>query len=285
MPGPGNVNARRPLTQLAVPGLDYIVTPLADTFRREWSANSNYQGLIVNVKKRFSGGLSFLANYTWSKAIADARGGATSGGTFNVQPQNVYDLQAEKALASEHIPHRFVVSYNYELPFGRSRHFLSNSHALVNAIAGGWDFAGITTLSSGRPFTIYPKGDPCNTGGSAPCRADATGLGVKLPDSQRSLDEWFNTAAFKSPEPYVFGNASNNPPGLEAPGLVNFDFAIYKSFEPTESTQVQFRTEMFNVMNTPHFGGPGNTVGSNNYGVITSAGAGRIIQFGLKLYF
>ncbi|MCP5117551.1 MAG: hypothetical protein GY953_42555, partial [bacterium] len=150
-PGPGNVNSRRPIRELDVPGIG-LVTPLADTFRREWSANSNYHALILNVKKRFSGGLSFLANYTFSKALADARGG--QGSTFNVHPQNVHDLRAEKATASEHIPHRFVASANYELPFGRGRPFLSGAHGAVDAILGGWDIGGIMTMSSGRPFTI-----------------------------------------------------------------------------------------------------------------------------------
>jgi len=270
---------------MAVPGLDYIVSPMADTFRREWSGNSNYHGMILNVKKRFSRGWSFRTSYTWSKAIADTRGGATSGGTFNVHPQNVHDLQAEKALASEHIPHRFVVSYNYELPFGRGRNFLTDAHPVVNAVLGGWTVVGITTLSAGRPFTVTPTGDPANTGNRAPSRPEASGLSPKLPKEERSLDRWFNTDAFVMPEPYTFGSVSNNPPGCELPGTVNLDLGIFKSFQPTERIRVQFRAEMFNATNTPHFGGPGATIGANNYGVISGAGAARIIQFGLKLYF
>ena len=274
-PGPGNVNARRPVTELYIPQWDQTVSPMADTFRREWSSNSNNHSMIFNVKKRFSHGLSFLANYTWSKTFSD----------YNGHPQNVHDLRAEKGLADQHVPHRFVVSYNYELPFGRGRPLMTDAHPALDAVLGGWDIGGITTLSAGQPFTVLPQGDPCNTGNRAPCRADATGISPKLSSDERSLDRWFNTDAFVAPPQYTFGNSSNNPPGATTPGTVNFDFAIYKSFRPTERIRIQFRTEMFNATNTPHFGGPGTTVGSNNYGVITSAGAPRIIQFGLKLYF
>ncbi len=282
-PGPGNINARRPTNQLEVPGLDYIVKPLADTFRREFSANSNHHALNVKLERRFSSGLSFLTTYIWSKTISDARGGADAGSTSPAGVQDRKNLQAEKSLADEHTPHRFVTSVNYDLPIGRGRAVWASAHPVADAVFGGWAIGGIVTLSSGRLLTARPQGDPANTGGPAPTRPNATGISPVLSSSERSLDRWFNTGAFAIQDPYTYGSASRN--NITAPGRVNFDLAAYKQFNITERYRLQFRTEMFNAMNTPPFGTPAATVGANNYGVISSAGRGRIIQFGLKFLF
>ena len=282
-PGPGNINARRPTNQLAVPGLDYIVKPLADTFRREFSANSNHHALNLKLEKRFSSGLSFLSTYIWSKTISDAAGGADAGSTSPTGVQDRKNLQAEKSLADEHRPHRFVTSLNYDLPFGRGRPLWANAHPVADAVFGGWAIGGIVTLSSGRLVTARPTGDPANTGAAAPTRPDATGISPNLSRDERSLDRWFNTDAFAIQPQYNYGNASRN--NITAPGTVNFDLAAYKQFKITERYRLQFRTEFFNAMNTPPFGAPAATVGANNYGVISGAGRGRLILFGMKFLF
>ncbi|MCX6602816.1 MAG: TonB-dependent receptor, partial [Acidobacteria bacterium] len=107
-PGPGSINTRRPVTTLAVPGLGYVIPSLADTFRREFSANSNYNAVQIKVEKRMSGGLSLLASYVFSKTISDSRGGADAGGTAPGMVQDFRNLRAEKSLADEYFPHRFV---------------------------------------------------------------------------------------------------------------------------------------------------------------------------------
>ncbi|MGH9340968.1 MAG: TonB-dependent receptor [Acidobacteriota bacterium] len=281
-PGPGNINRRRPVTQLEVPGLDYIVTPLADTFRREWSANSNYHSMQTKIEKRFSAGLSFLGSYTWSKTISDSRGGADAGGTAPVGVQDRKNLRAERSVADEHIPHRFVFTANYDLPLGRGRAFMSGAHPVLNAIFGGWAIAGITTFQSGRPENIEVTRDPANNGGSAPDRPNRLS-DPELPGHERTLDRWFDTEAFVANDPFTFGNSSRNP--IQIPDFRNVDLAVYKLFRPTEGTAVQFRAEFFNATNRPHFGSPGSTVGTGQFGVISSAGAARIIQFGLKINF
>ncbi len=280
-PGQGQINARRPYKELEVPGLNYIIRPLADMFRRAMTSNSNYHSLQIKAEKRLSGGLSFLGSYVFSKAISDARGDAEAGGTSNSYPQNIKDLRAEKALADEHFPHRFVLSFNYDLPFGRGKTHLAGAPRAVDLLLGGWAIGGIATANSGRRVTPAVTGNPSNT--TAPDRPNATGISPELDGSQRSLQRWFNTDAFVINAPFTFGNASRNV--LSSPGRRNLDFAAYKYFSVTESVRLQFRAEFFNSTNTPPFGAPGATLGTGQFGVINNADPGRIIQFGLKLNF
>lgn len=282
-PGPGNINARRPVTMLDVPGIG-IVTPLADTFRREFSGNSNYHALQGRVEKRFSYGLSFLTSYVWSKTISDSRGGADAGGTAPNAVQDFKNLRAEKSLADEHFPHRFVSSVNYDLPFGRGRAMMTGAPALVNAILGGWSVGGIVTLVSGRMVNIGVQGDPANVGSGAAVRPDVVaGQSPNLDSSERSLGRWFNTGAFVRQTGFTFGNAGRNL--VTAPDRRNLDLAIYKAFQFGESRSLQLRGEFFNASNTPFFGAPGNTLGTAQFGVINSAGDARIAQVAAKLYF
>jgi outer membrane receptor protein involved in Fe transport len=283
LPGPGNINNRRPYTQIDVPGLG-IVTPLSDNFRREFSANSSFHSLQGKLEKRLSAGLSFLATYQFSKTISDARGGADAGGTAPVGVQNPYDLRAEKSLADEHFPHRFVSSVNYDLPFGRGRAMMANAHPAVNAVFGGWAVGGIVTLVSGRRVNLGVQGNPANTGGRNPNRPNVVpGQEIALDESVRTLERWFNTDAFVKNAPFTFGNAARNL--VTGPGTTNFDLAAFKAFNPTEAMRIQFRAELFNAFNTPNFGAPGSSVGTGQLGVISGAAPGRIIQFGLKLNF
>jgi hypothetical protein len=284
LPGPGNINARRPVTTLAVPGLDYIVTPLADTFRREFSANSNYHAMQVKVEKRMSKGLSMLASYVWSKTISDARGGADAGGTAPNAVQDVNNRQAERSLADEHFPHRFVMSSNYDLPWGRGRAFGSSMPRWADLLIGQWAVGGILTLNSGRLVNIGVQGDPPNVGTASAARPNVVGgQQANLPSDERTLARWFNTGAFVRQENFTFGNAGRNL--VTAPGMRNLDLAMYKVFRIDEARYFQLRGEFFNASNTPFFGAPGNSLGLATFGLVNSAADARIIQIAAKFYF
>ncbi len=284
LPGPGNINARRPVTRLEVPGLDYIVTPLADTFRREFSANSNYHALQLRVEKRMSGGLNFLGSYVWSKAISDARGGADAGGTSSVGAQDSRNLRAERSLSDEHFPHRFVLSSNYDVPWGRGRRFLTDMPKWADFIIGQWAMGGILTMTSGRRVNISVQGDPPNVGTSSFARPNMVpGQDPILPGDERSLQRWFNTGAFVRQPNFTFGDAPRN--AVQAPALKNLDFAIYKMFPVDEKRVFQLRGELFNATNTPFFGAPGSTLGVAQFGIINSAADARIVQIALKFNF
>jgi hypothetical protein len=281
-PGPGNINARRRFHSILLPDSGVVISPLANVYRIEPSANSNFNSMQVRLEKRLSSGLSFLTTYIWSKTISDGRGQSGAGGSSNVSQQNPEDLRAERSLADEHLAHRFVTSLNYDLPFGRGRRFLSNTAGVVDAVLGGWSLGTIATAETGPVIDLSVTGNPSNTGN--PDRPDVVaGQDWRLPASERTLDEWFNTSAFAINRPYTYGNAGRNL--LIGPGSVNFDLAVYKYFHITERVRLQFRAEAFNSMNTPHFDRPNAQVGNPNFGSIAGAGRPRNLQFGLKVLF
>lgn len=179
---------------------------------------------------------------------------------------------------------RWVLSFDYELPFGRGRQFLTSNRALDLAF-GGWHLGGIYTLSSGFPFSPLLGYDPSNTGDQGLVRTDRIANG-NLPGSQRGPNLWFDTNAFPFPAAYTFGNAGRNI--LIGPGVNLLDGSIRKEFAITETQRVEFRAEFFNMLNHPNFAQSDNFIddGPGAAGVITAlAFPMRQIQFGLKYRF
>lgn len=282
LPGPGNINSRRRFTSVLFPGTSHIVSPLTIVDRHDWFGNSTFHSMQAKLEKRFSSGFSFLTFYTFSRTIGDTVGFAGAGSAPGDPQgfQNPLNRQLEKALDTQHMKHRLVGSYLYEMPFGKGRRFGGSWSPVVDGVLGGWSVAGITTLGSGQPMGLTVVGDPANTGD--PNRPNVVG-DWRLSRSERTLDRFFNTSAFEVNAPFTYGNAGRNL--LEQPGMVNFDFATYKRFLLTEQVALQFRFEAFNFFNTPAFGAPNAQVGNINFGRITGAGRPRNLQFGLKLVF
>jgi len=282
LPGAGNINARRRFGSVVYPGSDLVVRPLTIVDRHDWFGNSQFHSLQTRLEKRFSSGLGFLAGYTFSKTIGDT-GGFSGAGSPPGSPQgfqNPLNRRLEKSLDDQHLTHRFVASYQYELPFGKGQRAGGAMEGLAGAVLGGWSVGGITTLASGQPQGLTVRGDNANTGD--PNRPNLIG-DWRLDRSSRTLDRFFNGAAFAPNAPFTYGNAARNL--LEQPGLVNFDFASFKRFAVTERVHLQFRFEAFNLFNTPKFGPPNSEVGNVNFGRITGAGRARNLQFGLKVIF
>jgi hypothetical protein len=261
----------------------------------QWMENrvgSSYNSLQARLEKRFSNGLTGLISYTWGKAltgspdhISTSGGGAGfDTGTFR-EPQNGNNLRADRGLAEFDIKQRFVASYVYELPFGRGRRFGNNWNTAADIVFGGWQVTGIHAIQSGLGLTATLGGaSVLNIGGERRARPNLVGDPV-LPDSERTLNRWFNTNAFAafSPAPQAFGNAGVGI--MRGPGYVNFDFTLAKNFNLTERHYFQFRTELFNAFNRANFGPPNIGRDSSGFGQILTAGNARIIQFGLKFYF
>ncbi len=248
-----------------------------------FGVSSIYHSLQMKAEQRFSGGLSFLAAYTWSKSI-DNGSGLFPSDNPNVSNafrlQNRYDMRGERSISADDQGHRLVVSYTYDLPWGRGRKYW-NGPGVAPKILGGWQVGGITLMRSGLPFGIDTAS---NTTGSLGGRQRANRVGDgRLSRDERTLDRFFNISAFVPPAQFTFGNSPRNV--LRAPGRVNFDFLLAKSFPLRESMSLDFRAEFFNLMNTPPFGFPGATVGTPQLGKIGSAGDPRIAQFALKLNF
>jgi hypothetical protein len=252
---------------------------------------SNYHSMQVRVEKRFSQGFTFLGSYTWGKALTESpdhlsTSGAGAGfdvGTFR-EPQNPNNLKAERGLAEFDIKHRFVMSYVWELPFGQGRRYGSNAGALADLLLGGWNVTGIHSFQSGLGLTaIQSGGGVLDLGGERRGRPNLIGD----PDGPKTIDQWFNRAAFSATDPtrgIVFGSSGIGV--MRGPGLINFDFTLAKNFHLSETRYFQFRTELFNAFNRVNLSVPNLNIADNAFGTIrTTATPARIIQFGLKFYF
>ncbi len=245
------------------------------------SASSDYNALQISGEKRFSGGLSFLAAYTYSKSIDDA----SAWGAGVVDP---FNFHLERGLSTFDARNRFVFSYTYDVPFGRGRAFGSSIPGWANEIFGGWQSNGILTLQSGNPVDVT-VGLTSLTGTQSTTRPDLIGDPNNGPGIHDPA-HWFNTAAFSDNFVGRFGDAGRDV--VIGPGTQDFDFALLKNFPLwKESRYVQFRSEIFNIFNHPNFDNPVTSEVSPSFGKILSAGAqdarlsSRQIQFALRLVF
>jgi hypothetical protein len=273
-PGLGDLQPRRPY-----PDFNIMLFTTSD-------ANSSYNALQTKLSKRFSNGFTFLTSYTWAHSIDDNEGDeGFSGGVGNRAPQDDNDPEADRARSANDARNRLVFSGVWDLPIGQGKRFLGNTGWLNNVI-GGWQTSAIVSYQSGFPFTVQSGQDFSNTGSSNP-RPDRTCGG----EGQKTVNSWFNTncfttaalaAALASGQPR-FGDSGRNI--LEAPGLENWDLAILKNFTLSERFKLEFRSEFYNAFNRPFFGNPGTVIGSPTFGVVTTAGSPRDIQFGLKLSY
>jgi Carboxypeptidase regulatory-like domain/TonB dependent receptor-like, beta-barrel len=242
--------------------------------------NSTYHAFQLKAEKRTSHGLYFLSAYTFSKSINDQPEICCN----SPWPQNSYNLAAEKGLSDFDNRHRWVTSFDYELPIGKGKNFL-NQGGVVDKIVGGWHIGGILTFRSGFPFSPAIGFDPSNTGTQGLLRSNQIGSGHL---SNPSPNLWFNINDFPVPNcpAGCFGNARKNV--LEGPGEKGADLSARKFFTLTEQTRLEFRAEFFNAFNHAVFTQPDNFIddGPGSAGVITDTVIPqRQIQFALKLSF
>ena len=269
-PAAGSVNSRR-----IFPGWGSV------NFQ-EPRGNSVYHALQTKAEKRFSKGNLFLLSYTFGKAIDDADSTqlSTTGGTGNLQNQR--DLRAERSRSFQDVKHRFVLSYLYELPFGRGHAFLGDVPMAWNRVVGGWQINGITFYQSGRAFTVASPFDHSNTG-SSNIRPSATGISPNLASGERSVERFINAAAFVIPTGNAFGNTGRNVG--TGPAQINFDFSVFKdiALDAESRRKLQFRAEFFNVLNTPQFQIPNRTFTTLQFGTITETiNDNRDVQLALR---
>ncbi|MBI2689449.1 MAG: TonB-dependent receptor [Acidobacteria bacterium] len=243
--------------------------------------NSNYHAMQTRFDRRFGGGTSLMLSYTWSKSIADSSDGIwnDSQGTM----RNWYCRNCERSLSSYDVPHRMVVNFNYELPFGKGKRYGGSMHWLPNTILGGWQTNGIFTINSGQPLIFsQTTNNSFSFGGYQ--RPDSTGVDARI--SVRSIDRWYDTTQFKVAKDYTFGNLSRTHSNLRSDFTRGLDFSMFKNTKLSEHINLQFRAEAFNLSNTPVFSAPNNNVESGAFGTVTGQSNGpRSVQLGLKLLF
>ena len=268
-PGPGAQNPRRPL---------YAINPLVGdvTYNSGWGS-AKYNGLQVKAEKRYSAGLTLSAAYTWSTYLSDAPN--LNGGGVGA-PQNARCFDCNWGPVPDDLTQVLVVNHAYELPFGAGRKYLS--HGWVGQVVGDWDVDGIWSASTGQHFNATLASGVSNSSGGGGDRPNRVADG-NLPSSQRTIDHWFNTAAFVSPAQYSFGNAGTGI--LVGPGYLNVDLGIHRNLPIKERYTLSYRCEMFNAFNRANFNVPNSSIGSASAGQISGTGPARVIQMALKVIF
>ncbi len=249
------------------------------------SANATYHSLQVTLEKRFSRGVSVLANYTWSKALDTLPAGSKvtgpSSGSSYALPVYLTNYKSLDVGPSD-FDHRqrFVLSYVWHLPDTQFGGFLGR------AIANGWQLNGVIQAQTGAPLTILAGKDQSLTGlgrdhaqltGAAPYGAGACASG------NSKCFNYLNPAAFALP---ATGSAGNTTKGeFYGPKYVNWDASIFRDFPVLRESRLQFRAEYFNLLNHVNLSDPNSSQSTSGFGSITAANDPRIAQLALKLLF
>ncbi len=249
---------------------------------------SHYNAVSVKVTRRISNGLTYLASYTWSKSLDNAS--AIRGTSTDILPQNSRCLKCDYGYSAFDIPHRFVMSGQYELPFGQGKHWM-NRGGVLNEILGGWQVGSIITWQAGVAINTQAGVDEAGTGGYGEIRLNSTGLSPNLPKQQRTLNRWYNVKAFALPAGGTFGNLPRN--SLRGPSFFDWDASAIKNFRIHDVKSLEFRFETFNTPNHPNWGSPNSNWSSTSPAapgtaftqIRTTANPMREMQVALKFVF
>jgi hypothetical protein len=291
-------NFPAPLAGEAVPAGAYYIAPGTPNANPALGAawfwysvgTSSYNALQADLNHRLSHGLVLRGTYTWAKALDDGDSlNATAAGNAPGLVSNPFNVKADWGPATFDVRNVGVVSGTYALPFGRQQPFFSRARGFSNALIGGWTANSIVTLQSGFPFTPQLSYNPSNNGDSKnPVRPYAnpsfTGSAILGTPTQ-----WYNPAAFLAPPSGsgFYGNQGRDT--LSGPGVATWDLSMLKDTAIHDRVNLQFRAELFNLLDRANFNTPNLVVFtpsgvSPTAGVITSTSTtSRQVQFALKL--
>ncbi len=265
---------------------------LANTWTYFSRGDSEYHSLQVDVNHRFSHGLALRGTYTWSKAIDDGDSlNATTSGGEPALASNPFNLRADRGLANFDVRNVASISEVYALPFGRGTSFGRNLNGVANTLASGWNIDSIVTIQGGFPFTPQLSYNPSNNGDTRNPVRPFVNPNFTGPVILGKVSQYFNPAAFLAPpnNSGFYGNLGRDT--LIGPGLGTWDLSFLKNTQLRERLNLQFRAELFNLLNRANFGAPNAvtftpTGVSPTAGVITSTSTtSRQTQFALKLLF
>ncbi len=254
------------------------------TFFRNNIGNSSYNAVQARLEKRFSRGLSLLVSYTRSKLIDDASSVFDSsiftGPVANYPVANGFDRRLDRDVSNGDIPNVTAVSWTYEIPVGPGHNL--NPKGIAGKFTNGWQISGIVSIQSGIPVAVTQATNFNAFAGYGTQRPSCV-ANTTLPDSERSTAKFFNVDAFQITPQFFLGTCSRNP--VRGPSYQDADLALIKRTMITERFSLDFRTEVFNLTNTPPLGAPNAVDGSTGFGSITTAGDPRVMQFALKFNF
>jgi hypothetical protein len=290
-------------------------TTCNSTLAGTWSwfarGNSSYNALQLDLNHRFSAGLSLRGVYTWSKALDD--GDSLNATTSNNAPALVADpfnQRADWGPATYDVRNVGVINVVYDLPLGAGKMFANNMSGWGSGLVSGWSVNSVVTLQGGFPFTPQLGYNPSRNGDTKNPVRPFKNPNFAGPVVTGKPSEWFNPDAFLYEASGTLTGVNNNGgfygnvgrDAYEGPGLATWDFSVVKQTPITEKLNLQFRAEIFNLLDRANFNTPNlivalltppaamsttastipevNPVG----GQITSTSTtSRQMQFGLKL--
>jgi hypothetical protein len=239
---------------------------------RQTDATSSYNSLQMSLSRRFAEGLQLNFNYTLSKAVSDSSSDRNAGDL----PQWQGNLDAERAVTTYDRTHIFGAHYVWELPF-----FSNRDNLLLFNTLGGWQISGSTKIATGVPLTVTTQVNTANSfGAGSTLRPNLVG---DPDDAPRTVEQYFNTAAFAQPPANQFGNSPRSVFRLPYQNVT--DLGLFKNFETGRRIALQLRAEMFNVFNHTNFTAAGTVLGNPTFGRLTTALEPRLIQLGIRATF
>jgi hypothetical protein len=269
-----------PLAQLLKPFPRYTTVSLY----RNNVGTTTYHGFYAKLEQRFSRGLSYLVSYTRSTLMDDASSvfdaSILTGPVANHPVADSFNRARERDYSTGDIPHVVVASGVWDIPVGTGRTHVARG--VVGALVNDWTLSGVVTLQSGVPIAVTQATNNNAFAGFGTQRPNLVG-NPTLPAAERSVDRWFNTAAFAEAPQFTLGSSSRNP--VRGPGYCNVDVALMRRLALPGRTALEIRAEVFNATNTPPLGAPNGIFGTAAFGTITTAGDPRVIQLAAKFLF
>jgi hypothetical protein len=269
-----------PVAQLQKPYPQYTTVSLY----RNNVGTTLYNGAYIKLEQRLSHGLSYLVSYTRSKLVDDASSvfdaSILTGPVANYPVADSFNRALERDYSTGDIPHVFVASGVWDVPFGPGRAW--HPGGVIGAIVNDWTVTGLVTLQSGVPIAVTQSTNNNAFAGFGTQRPNLIG-DPELPSGERTASRWFNTAAFAAAPQFTLGTSSRNP--VRGPGYRNVDLALMRRIGLRAATALEVRAEIFNLTNTPPLGPPNGTFGSAAFGTITTAGDPRVVQVAVKFLF
>jgi hypothetical protein len=263
--------------------------------------NSLYHSAYIEFTRRMSNGLQATVSYTYSKLIDDSEspddpnvdwlvGGINANGGNRPRTQDWGNLKAsDRSVSIMDTPNRFVADFIYQLPIGHGHSFGGQWSKTLDMLAGGWQFNGLATISSGPPLIPHLANKSFLETGVYQRPNMVAGQTVVEPGSVVSkLNKYLNPAAFSQPAAYTFGTAPRTLSYARGPGFHGADLSLFKQFYLNHEKERYFelRLEALNAFNTPIFSVPDTTYGDGSFGQITGQVNGnRVVQLGGKFYF